>query len=151
MKTSKTTEINAPISIVFQTLMDVDLATKWVPTLISYDVISETSDVVGSIYRSQLKYNDLVYEQISEVKDFIENQYIRWSASSPFCESNVEYFLSPISSVRTEFKSVSECNYKGLARIWVWIAKSKLKKQNDEMLTEAYANFKSLVEAKYQT
>jgi len=151
MITSKTTKIDAPASVVFRTLMDVDLATEWVPTLISYNVISETPNMVGSIYRSQINNNGSVYEQVSEIKALVENQYVRWSGSSPFCESDVEYFLSPISDVRTEFKHVSECNYKGFARIWVWIAKSKFRELSDNLLNETHRNFKSLVEAKYQS
>ena len=151
IKISKTTMIDAPVSIVFQTLMDANLATEWVPNLISYNVISETPNMVGSIYRSQLNNNGLVYEQISEIKDLAKNQYIRWSGSCRFCESKVEYFLSPISDIRTEFKHVSECNYKGWTKVWVWLAKSKAMKTSDDFLNETHRNFKSLVEAKYRS
>jgi len=105
----------------------------------------------SSIYLSQLDNNGSVYEQISEIKALDKNQYVRWSGSCPFCESNVEYFLSAISDVRTEFKQVSECNYKGWSKIWVWIAKSKFKEISDDFLNETHRNFKSLVEAKYQS
>ena len=151
MKTTKITEIEAPSSLVFQTLMDANLATEWVPNLMSYKLVSETPNVVGAIYESKLQYNDIRYEQISEIKVLIENEYVRWSASSPYCKSNVEYFLSPISNMRTEFKHVSECNYKGFAKIWAWLAKSKLQKETDAMLNEVHANFKSLVEMKRQS
>ncbi len=151
MKTTKITEIEASSSLVFDTLMDTSLATDWVPSLISYELISETSNIVGAIYKSKLQYNDVVYEQISEIKVLVENEYIQWSATSPFCESNVEYFLSPISNMRTEFKHVSECNYKGFAKIWAWLAKSKLKRETDTMLNEAHASFKALVEMNHQS
>ena len=151
MKTTKTTEIEAPSSLVFNTLMDANLATDWVPTLISYALISETPNIVGAVYESKLQYNDVFYEQISVIKSLVENEYVRWSASSPFCESNVEYFLSPISNMRTEFKNVSECNYKGFAKIWAWLAKSKLKRETNAILNETHVNFKSLVEMDHQS
>ena len=151
MKTTKITVIEAPVSIVFNTLMDVDLAADWVPGLISYALISETPNVVGAVYESKLQYNDVFYEQISVIKVLVENEYIRWSATSPFCKSNVEYFLSPLSNMRTEFKHVSECSYKGFAKVWAWLAKSKLRTDTDAMLNESHANFKSLVEIKYQS
>jgi hypothetical protein len=91
------------------------------------------------------------YEQINELKAIVENQYILWSGSSPYCQSKVEYSLSPISDVSTELKHVTECNYKGLIKIWAWIAKSKIKKYSDAHLDETHRRFKSLVEAKYQS
>ena len=151
MKTSKTTIIDAPASFVFQILLDVELATKWVPMLTSYSRISGAPNRVGSTYRSELNYNDYVFEQMSEIKAITSDQFIRWSCSTKFCDGEVEYFLTPMSGFQTEFKHVSECRYKGLSKILVWFAKSKFRKKSEAILSETHMNFKSLVESLYSS
>ncbi len=150
MKTTKTTQINAPASFVFQMLMDIDHATEWVSTLVAYEIVSGTPNEVGSIYKSQLNNNGVIYEQISEIVALVENQYVRWSGNCPYCESNVEYFLSSISDTCTELKHESECNYKGFTKFLSWIAKSKFMDASNALASETHEKFKSLVETKYQ-
>ena len=141
MKTSKTTIIKAPAALVFKTLMDVDFATKWVPYLESYEIISETENMIGSRYRSQINQNGMKHEQIAEIKSYIENQFIEWTVSCPYCDGVVEYFLLPLSNTQTEFTHISNCNYKGLMKIWSWLAKSKFQKiSEDQMDSVSYTH-----------
>ena len=150
MKISKTTIIKAPAALVFKTLMDVDLATKWVPYLESYEIISETENMIGSRYRSQINQNGMKYEQIAEIKSYIENQFIEWTASCPFYDGVVEYFLLPLSNAQTEFTYISNYNYKGLMKIWSWLVKSKFQKISDDQLDLVHKKFKACVEAEFQ-
>jgi len=149
MRLSTTTIIDAPTSFVFQMLLDIDLATRWVPTLVSYSLISGPPNKVGSTYRSEFNYNGFEYEQMAEITAYVENQSVEWSATTPFCDAEVAYFLTQISDNQTEFEHIHECHYKGLSKIWAWLAKSKVRKKSEEVLTETHGNFKALVEAKY--
>jgi len=149
METSKTTLIEAPASLVFKILFDVDLATTWVPNLTYYEVISKTEHVVGSTYRSRFDFTGLKYEQVSEIKEYVENQRVEWLATSKFCDGKVDYFLTEISDSRTEFKQISQCQYKGLTKFWIWLAKSKTKKASEDYMREAHENLKTLVEVEY--
>ena len=149
MKTSKTTIIEAPVSLVWQILQDIDLATTWVPMLTSYRLISEAPNQVGSIYESEHDYKGMQYKQTGEIKAYVENEYIRWKSTTPFCDGKLEYHLTPISETQTEFKHVSECQYKGFSKFWSWLTKSKMQKTSDDMWNETHRNFKSLVEMTY--
>ena len=149
METSKTTFIDAPASLVFKTLLDVDLATVWVPNLTHYEVISKSKNMVGSTYRSRFDFNGYKYEQVSEIKGYVENQSVEWLATSKLCDGKVNYFLTEISDTRTELKHISQCQYKGLTKIWAWLAKSKFSKASEDYIKESHENFKTLVEVEY--
>jgi len=149
MITSKTTLIDAPANVVFKILMDIDLATVWVPYLVKYEVISKTHNMVGSTYRSQIDYNGFKYEQLSEIINFVENETVEWRSSCKFCDGRVNYYLTAISETQTEFKFVTACKYKGLTKIWSWLAKSKFRKASEMYVDETFKNFKMLVEVEY--
>ena len=151
METSKTTLIEAPASLVFKILFDVDLATVWVPNLTHYEIISKSENMVGSTYRSRLNFNGLKYEQVSEIKKYVKNQSVEWLATSKFCDGTVNYFLTEISDTRTEFKQISQCQYKGLTKIWAWLAKSKTRKASEDYIKEAHENLKTLIEVEYSS
>jgi len=156
MKLSKTTIIEAPTSLVFQILQDIDLATTWVPMLTSYRLISEAPNQVGSIYESLIDNKDMQYKQTAKIKTYVENEYIRWEMAGYFHDmefviyvGETEYFLKPISEVFTELTFTTEIHYKGLMKILTWFAKSKVKKTSEALIDETFRNFKSLVEMNY--
>lgn len=149
MKITKTTIIEAPASLVFRILLDVDLATTWVPNLTSYKALSKRANMVGSTYLSQINYNGMQYEQTSEIKSYVENQFIRWSASSRFCDGRVEYHLTQISDIHTELTLDSEWDYKGFSKFCAWLFKSKTRQASEDILDESRRSFKSLVEMTY--
>ncbi|MEP3653741.1 MAG: SRPBCC family protein [Litorimonas sp.] len=151
MKISKTTIIDAPVSFVFQILLDVDLAPKWVPMLSSYGRVSGAPNSVGSTYRSEFDYEGYTFEQMSEINAITSNQFIRWSYNTKFCDGVVEYSLSPISGAQTEIEHFSECRYKGLSKILMWIAKSKFRRKSETIMNETHMNFKRLVEELYSS
>jgi len=141
--------VNAPANVVFKILMDIDLATVWVPYLVDYQLISQTHNMVGSTYRSQIDYNGFKYEQIGEIINFVENETVEWRSSCKFCDGRVNYYLTAISDTQTEFKFVTACQYKGLTKIWSWLAKSKFRQASEEYIDETFKNFKMLVEVEY--
>ena len=149
METFKTTLIEAPASLVFKILLDVDLATVWAPGLTHYEVISKNKNMVGSTYRSRFDINGYKFEQVSEIKGYVENQSVEWLATSKFCDGKVNYLLTAISDTRTEFKHTSHCKYKGLTKILAWLTKSKTKKVSEDYNEELHENFKTLVEKEY--
>jgi len=151
MKTSKTTIIKAPAPFVFKILMDIDLATKWVPFLDSYELISKSPSMIGSRYRSRINQNGMKYEQFAEIKSYIQDHFVEWTASCPYCDGIVEYVLLPLSDSETEFTHISNCHYKGLMRIWYWLAKSKFRKLSEDQLDLVHRNFKKLVETEYHS
>ena len=151
MEISKTTLIDAPASLVFKILSDVDLATVWVPNLTHYEVISKSENMVGSTYRSRFDFNGLKFEQVSEIKKYVENHSAEWLTTSKFCDGTVKYYLTAISDARTELKHISQCQYKGLTKIWIWLVKSKTKKASEDYIKETHENFKTLVEAEYSS
>ena len=107
--------------------------------------------MVGSTYRSRLDFNGLKYEQVSEIKKYVKNQSVEWLATSKFCDGTVNYFLTEISDTRTEFKQISQCQYKGLTKIWAWLAKSKTRKASEDYIKEAHENLKTLIEVEYSS
>ena len=146
MEISKTTIIEAPASLVFQILMDIDLATTWVPMLESYRLTSKSPNQVGSIYQSQYNQNGMRFEQTAEITDYVENQLVKWTATTPFCDAKVAYSLTEISDIQTELKHITECNYKGLTKLLAWLGKSKFKKASEDILDKTHRNLKSIVE-----
>ena len=149
METSKTTLIEAPASLVFKVLLDVDLARVWMPGLIHYEAISTSENMVGSTYRSRFDINGHKFEQISEIKGYVENQSVEWLSTTKYCDGKVNYFLTSISDIRTEFKHTSQCQHKGLTKILAWLTKSKTKKVTEDYNEELHENFKTLVEKEY--
>jgi uncharacterized membrane protein len=149
MITSNSTLIDAPTPVVFKILMDIELATVWVPYLVKYEVISKTRNMVGSTYRSHIDYDGLKYELMSEIIHFVENETVEWRSSCKFCDGRTSYYLTTVSDTQTEFKFVTACKYKGLTKIWSWLAKSKFKKASEMYIEETFKNFKMLVEVEY--
>ncbi len=149
METSNTTLIKAPVSLVFKTLFDINLATTWVLGLLHYEVISKSENMVGSKYLSLFDLNGLKFEQVSEIIEYTENQSVEWHSTSRFCDGKVSYVLTEISETHTEFKQTSRCQYKGLTKLWVWLVKSKTIKAAKDYNKECHKNFKALVEADY--
>jgi len=86
---------------------------------------------------------------LSEIINFVENETVEWRSSCKFCDGKTNYYLTAVSDTQTEFKFVTECQYKGLTKIWSWLAKSKFRKASEMYIEETFKNFKMLVEVEY--
>ena len=101
MRTSKTTIIDAPASIVFLWLEDKDRLQKWVPNLIEDQTLADTPDKIGSRFRQVYLENGKRMEMVGEITDYVENERMRVDISGDMFDLDVDYTLKQLSETQT--------------------------------------------------
>jgi len=150
MKTSKTTIIDAPASIVFLWLEDNERLKKWIPNLVEDEAITETPEKVGDTFRQVFLEGGKEMEMTGEITAYTENERMRVFMTGKMFDLDVDYILKSLSEAQTGVTQDTEINMKGFAKIMtpIMLLMSKLSKKDPQ--AEAHALLKEFAEAEYR-
>jgi len=151
MKTSKTTQIDAPAATVFLWLEDDDRLKKWVPNIVEDEPLLETPEKVGSKFRQVFLENGRRMEMIGEITEFVENERLRVYITGKMFDLDVDYILEPLSDTQTQLTQDSEIKFKGFMMLFAPIMFLMSKFSSNDPQAAAHEKLKEMAEAEYQS
>jgi len=151
MKTSKTTHIDAPASIVFLWLEDKDRLMQWVPNLVEDEALVEKPEKIGSRFRQVFLENGRKMEMIGEITAYSEAERMRAYITGSMFDLDVDYILKAVSDNQTELTQNTEIRFKGFMKFLSLIMILVSKFSSKDPQAEAHAKLKVMAEAEYQT
>jgi len=139
-KISVTTNIDAPVEKVFQTVADIRNFSKAVPEIVDIEMLSEVTAGKGTHFRETREINGREASTELEVTEYVENKHIRLVADSHGTVWDSVFTVSEADG-RTELKLVMEAKpYKLLSRLMNLFMKGFMRKalQKDMEAVKSY-------------
>jgi uncharacterized protein YndB with AHSA1/START domain len=145
------TVIDAPAEIVFLWLEDNDRIKKWVPNLVSDEVIVETPEKIGSKFRQVFEERGKTMEMIGNITEYTNNEVVRVFLDGDQFGLDVSYRLRSLGDTQTEVTQDTEIKFKGFMKILtpIFLLFSKLSSNNPQ--AAAHAKLKEMAEQEYQS
>ena len=150
MKTSKTTIIDAPASIVFPWLEDSERLRQWVPNIVEDMALTETPEKVGSTFRQVFLERGKQMEMTGEITAYTENERMRVYMQGDMFDLDADYILTALSPERTEVTQDTAIKFKGMIKLLAPLMMLMSKFSKADPQAEAHAKLKELAEAEFR-
>ena len=150
MKTSKTTIIDAPASIVFPWFEDSERLRQWIPNIVEDVALIETPEKVGSTFRQVFLERGKQMEMTGEITAYAENERMRVYMSGDMFDLDADYVLKALSPEQTEVTQDTTIKFKGMIKLLAPLMLLMSKFSNADPQAEAHAKLKELAEAEFR-
>lgn len=150
MKTSTTTIIDAPASVIFLWLEDKDRLTQWIPNLFEDETLSETQDKIGSRFRQVFLENGRKMEMEGEITAYEPDARLRVMMTGEMFNLDVDYKLRALSERQTEVTQDSAIQFKGFLKLMAPLMGLMSKFSSKDPQAEAHARLKEKAEGEFK-
>jgi len=150
MRTTTTTQMDAPAATIFLWLEDNTRLKQWVPNLAEDKPIIETPNKIGSTFRQVFIERGREMVMTGEITAYRENEQMRVHMTGDMFNLDVDYILTALSGSQTEVTQHTQIQFKGFLKILapVMFVMSKLSSKDPQ--AEAHAKLKVMAEAEFQ-
>lgn len=147
MKTTYTTEINAPPSDVFYFLEDGERLKEWLPNLIEHEDLEITEEKVGSTARQVFLENGQRMEMTGKTTAYEANKRLAAECCGKSFDLTVDYKLEDLDG-STRVTQDSELRFKGFLKLIGPMMLLFTKKSAQKTMDETYDKLRALAEAR---